>query len=96
MHAIKPIGRFRVLAVLAALCVSVLAGALPADAAPKGSSLSPDRAEQVVVVADETDDGASTQGWNWARSEEPITTQGWNWARSGGGEVSTQGWNWAR
>ena len=86
MRSRKPIGRIRTLAVLAALSVSVLGGALPASAADDSRQLPPGLARQGLVQADDS----LARGWDWADADDADD------ADSDGGTVSTFGWNWAR
>ena len=70
--------RLRVLAVLAALAVSVVAGTAPVHAAP------PDHAPGQSVSDEARGGGVAPQGWSWLRSvgdDDGFTTQGWSWLR---------------
>ena len=77
MQPRKQIGRIRSLAVLAALGVSVIGGAIPASAANDADRLPPGLEKQGRIEASDT----TARGWDWADDEGGVSTLGWNWAR---------------
>lgn len=74
----RKIGRLRTVAVLAALGVSVLSGALPASAANDGGHLPPGLVKQDLIQADDS----LARGWDFSPTGGGnVSTLGWNWAR---------------
>ena len=91
----RRVGRIRALAVLVALSVSVLASAIPADAAavssnneqPQGWVWTNDSADARGWVW--TDAPAKNRGWVW--TDAPANNRGWVWTS---GNAQPKGWVW--